>query len=666
MAGKNNRRLKKNNRSGPKNNRKPKLKGAGPDISWLGYLPAAFLFLQPLILQRFSADQFDMGKLVFLYLAAAALLIWGSAKTEPNTAVILDGVNLALLAFLAFSFISTVTSIHIPTSFFGEYQRYEGLLTTFCFVILFLFARGRNLTERRWAGIGVVASVAMVSLYGIAQGLRLDPLSWGKELTLYAGRVYSTIGNPVMLGGFLVLTLPICLGLLLNEDKRLKLVGAGAGILGLICLYLTESEGAWFGFWIGILATVFFFGVQRKKALGWMRWAAAGLFLITSTGLTWLILIGSPLFFSSSGLARIEFYRGALDMFVARPLFGWGPDTLGLVFPRFARLSYVRIWGYQHVMPTKVHNLFLEMLSTYGIFAFIAFLSLICLLIIYGSRRLKSEENDPMIPFLLGGLLGYLAFSLTGITEIGVSPTLWVLMGFLAGKPAAGSKLTLSLPKVLPVTGAFLVASVLVMTAFSQAIADRGYLLGEGLADLKSADSYYNQAERFTPYNAVIYIDHGFRWIDSGIEQNDASQWQRGIAILERGVALNPSKALGHVNLGIAYNRGAGKFDASYYTQGISALQRAAELSPLSIEAHYQLSAAFLSVERYKDALGESKKTLRIDPKHVPARLIQAGALYNLDRLDEAKKVLKQAQVLDPKNKQVKRNIEFLEGQEGR
>jgi O-antigen ligase len=653
MVGKKKRHSKKNRRSIKKSKAEA--------VSRTGYLLAALLFFQPLILQRLTADQFDMGKLVFLYCITAAFLIWRSIKlNQKNQILELDGVNIALFAFLVSSLIATIASIHVPTSFFGKYQRYEGLLTIFCLVVLFRLARERNPGERYWAEIGITASVALVSIYGIVQRFNLDPLSWGKQLALYGGRVFSTIGNPVMLGGFLVLTLPVCLGLVMKRDNRLKAAGLSVWIIGLICLFFTESEGAWFGFWIGALATAFFLGVQKGKGFGWMRWISAGLVLITGVVLTALISIKSPLFYSSSGIARMEFYKGAARMFRARPLFGWGPDTLSFVFPRFAGLSYIQNWGVRDIVPTKVHNLFLELLSTYGVFAFMAFVAMTALLITYGIKRLRSDETDPMAPFLLGSLIGYLAYSLTGLTEIGVSPAWWIIMGFLAGKPAARSRLSLSIPRVFPVTAGLIMASVLAVAALSHGIADRNYLLAEGTAELRLADAYYYQAEKLNPYNQMVFVDHGFRWIEKGIEENNLDKWQTGIDILKRTVDLNPDEAGGHINLGIAYNRGAKRFNKAYYRQSVSALEHALIISPLSREAHYQLSVALLSAEQYDDALKESRAALRISPEYVPAHLIQAGALFNQGRIEEARKVLKKAQVLDPGNKQIRDSMEFL------
>ncbi len=630
------------------------------------HLIAALLFFQPLILQRFTADQFDMGKLVFLYwIVASLLLVSLVASRETNWIFRLDTLNIAVFALLAFSLISTLASVHSPTSFFGGYQRYEGWLTLLCLIILFQFARGRSRGERRWAELGITASIVLVSIYGVMQRFNLDPVTWSEKVKPFGERVFSTIGNPVMLGGFLVLTLPICLGIIIRENKFARILGIVGWVLGLICLYFTESEGAWFGFWIGILTLVLFVGCRPKARFRWIRWVSVSLFILTCLWVSGLYFTRNPLLFSSTGQIRMEFYKGAARIFLAKPLFGSGPDTLRLAFPQFKSLMFAKEWGGRNILPARAHNLFMEVLATYGIFAFFSLMLVISLATAYGYRQIRQDQESVMNPFILSGVIGYLAYLMTGLTEISVSPTWWVLMGFLAGRPLECRTLKqLSVPRMGLVVGAIPIGLILVAVSFSQAVADHNYLLAEGTPDLITEDGYYLRAERFNPYNHIYFVDHGFRWVEKGIEENDHEQWQKGVAILRKATETSPLEAETHINLGIAYNRGARQFSSAYYLDGIQALKQAAKVSPLMLDVHYQLSVAFLSLGRYKDALQESEETLRIDPGNVAAYVLQAGALFNLGQIAEAKRVLIKAKALSPQDRQIQDALKFIEEKE--
>jgi len=630
-------------------------------------LLAFFLFLQPLILQRFTTDQFDMGKLVFFYLIAAAFLIGILIDRREDRLLRLDGVNISLVIFLTVSFISTLTSIHFPTSFFGKYQGYEGWLTLVALAVLFQVARTTASEERRLAGIAVAISISLVSFYGIIQRFGLDPLDWTEGLEWYQGRIFSTVGNPVMLGGLLALVLPVCLGLVLQKDRLDKFVGAGAFVLGGLCLYFTQSEGAWFGLWVGALATAYFYVCRPRARFAWIRWIAVCLAILTFISVVGLYIGQSPLIFSSSGQARMEFFRNAWRVFLERPLFGWGLDTFRLVSPKFRSLEFMQKWGYLYVSPTKVHNLILETLATLGIFGLLSFLLVIAAVVTKGFKQLKLADNGSMTPFVLGGVIAFLAYSMTGLTEIAISPTWWVLMGFLAAQPMSNERMPGKVSqKAVPIRPPLIVCTVLlalILTAasLSQAIADRNHLLAEGMGNLTVADGYYLRAEQFNPYNHGYYIDHGFRWIDQGIARENPEMWERGINLLQESVRSNRFEAETHLNLGIAYNRGGRHFNPEYFRAGTKSLKKAIEISPFLKAAHYQLSVAFLSLGRYEEALAESKITQKIESDYVPAYILQAGALYNLDRIDEAKRALQKAQRIDPGNQKVLDNLKFLE-----
>ena len=69
----------------------------------------------------------------------------------------------------------------------------------------------------------LMASTAIVSVYAIVQFLGMDPLRWGGA-TFELDRVFSTLGNPDVLGGFLVFGLAIGPALaLIEDDQRLSL-----------------------------------------------------------------------------------------------------------------------------------------------------------------------------------------------------------------------------------------------------------------------------------------------------------------------------------------------------------------------------------------------------------------------------------------------------------
>ena len=71
--------------------------------------------------------------------------------------------------------------------------------------------------------------------YGVLQFLGLDPAKWG-DLPFEANRAFSTYGNPDLLGGFLIFSVTVALGLRLpSSDLCWRLVyWVGFGLNGLV------------------------------------------------------------------------------------------------------------------------------------------------------------------------------------------------------------------------------------------------------------------------------------------------------------------------------------------------------------------------------------------------------------------------------------------------
>jgi len=96
-------------------------------------------------------------------------------------------------------------------------------------------------------------SSVIVAGYGVLQFIGWDPATWG-TLPFEATAAFSTYGNPDLLGGFLMFSVPIALGLALAEDKLVwRLVyWAGFGLNGL-ALIVAFTRGAWIGGVVGLL-----------------------------------------------------------------------------------------------------------------------------------------------------------------------------------------------------------------------------------------------------------------------------------------------------------------------------------------------------------------------------------------------------------------------------
>jgi hypothetical protein len=118
--------------------------------------------------------------------------------------------NPMLLPVIVFALVYTLATIHsvLPgISFWGSYDRMQGLYTWLNY-IAFFFVLAYSI--RSWAQVERVISAIVfasvpVAVYGIMQHLHWDPVQWGAPTDV---RVASTLGNAIFIGAYLLMTMP--------------------------------------------------------------------------------------------------------------------------------------------------------------------------------------------------------------------------------------------------------------------------------------------------------------------------------------------------------------------------------------------------------------------------------------------------------------------------
>lgn len=101
------------------------------------------------------------------------------------------------------------------------------------------------------------------------------------------------------------------------------------------------------------------------------------------------------------------------------------------------------------------------------------------------------------------------------------------------------------------------------------------------------------------------------------------------------------------------YNCGVSLKALRRFQEAADAYLNAAQLSPSDGEAWGNLGAALAELGRWKDAAPCQERAMRLAPS-VTHALNLAATLYELNRLDEAERVLRDAVVLDPGSAEVK------------
>ncbi|HZD59454.1 MAG TPA: O-antigen ligase family protein, partial [Anaerolineae bacterium] len=349
---------------------------------WAFYAFLAIAVALPLAMSRITFDQFDIAKVLALrILTLLTLAFWvGRMLTSRTPELRWSKLDFIVIGFLVLTFISTITSIHLPTALHGKFKRYEGLLTFINYGIIYFLALQLFTGFDRLSKLSktIVITGGLVSLYGVMQYVGLDPLKWA-TLPFEQRRSFSTFGNPDLLGGFLVILVPLAVAEFLKaKDARGNAIMGTSLFFSLMCLLTAFTRGAWLGAGVALLVFAVISGraiLSNPKKILVVLAAFVGIFMViavysASTGHNVLNLVeriksATELTEGSAG-SRLEIWKAGLKMVQADPLTGLGPDTFRLGSERYETYKYVKM-GQGQTVADNAHNWVIQLAAGVGV-----------------------------------------------------------------------------------------------------------------------------------------------------------------------------------------------------------------------------------------------------------------------------------------------------------
>jgi len=415
----------------------------------------------PIVVSPWGSDGYNQVKaLAAEILAGVAVIGWvGAGLTARRPFWRFTAAELPLWAFLLAVLLSSVTSVNPRLSFFGAAGRDEGLFAYCAYIALFLvgvhsFGSHRGLrTLTQAAGITAV----LTSAYGLLQAF-IPPLFAGEAFIREwygvpgIARIPSTLGSPVVFGGYLAFMIPLSLALSVARRDAGRLLWLAAACLALIALALTLARAAWVAALIGLVV----FSVAAGPS-PWRRRVillAAAVVVVASVGLLvsragppaaiWSHVIASGDFGSGSVAQRVYIWSRTLGLIASRPWLGWGLETLGTVFP-YDRASLLQVFGPRPTIIDKAHNDLLQMAVSIGIPGALAYAAVWGLVAWSAGRtwRRAAEESRVLAAGWLAAIIAYLVQAQFSFSVVALAPIIWLLSGAACGweaglDPSAG------------------------------------------------------------------------------------------------------------------------------------------------------------------------------------------------------------------------------------
>lgn len=675
-------------------------------VSW--YALVAAVFLVPLAFTNatwlgfqlpFTFDQFDIVK-VFVMRACALIALggWSWHMLSKGGKIRWTPLAWLVLAFLAWVALSAVFSIHPPTAIFGKYRRFEGLLSFITYAVMFFLtlqfvdrpSRIKQLIQSLFWSSVVVAG------YGLLQFAGLDIIKWG-SLPFEARRSFSTYGNPDLLGGFLVISLPISAALALSEERPVWRAVWWTGLLINVMVWITAfTRGAWIGGLVGFALLGVFAWRQRARFD-----KVVDVTFIVLISVVALALIFSSLkspdavmnfskrvvsifeFESGSGQSRFQIWEAAINATKDRPIFGFGADTFRLVFPKYKTVEYVRTVGHLSVAD-NVHNYPLQLAAGIGIPGALMLYAIFAWAAVASFKTIFRRE-DRVIPsrMMLAGFwcacAAYITHLFFGISVTGTSVLLWIAMGVVVAPTATSFEF--KPPKGAEIAGYGVVALLAVGLAFNgiYIAADNAYLKAKVLPAGPDRDAFAMRAVKLNPYNdmyradvGTAYVDEFFQLLSQAQSVQDPQQrelylrgaqqsFQNAESAFNDVIAYVPAEYDNYVFLTNLYVVAGDYLGPQYYRQAVDVGRRGVAAEPLGPAIRFQLAGALDRVEQSKEARRQLEIALSMDPKYASAALALAKFYEDAGQLEKAISVLKSVEKRSPGQTGVAEEIKRLE-----
>ena len=661
-------------------------------------VPIAFSNLTFLGFQTpFTFDAFDIVKMSLeRVLGLVALGAWAWEMLRRGGRIRRTPLDWLILAFLAWVALTTITSIHWPTALFGKPRRYEGLLSFINYaVIYFLVLQFADTATRvRRLAQALFWSSIIVAGYGILQFVGLEFVEWG-TLPFETNRAFSTYGNPDLLGGFLIFSVTVALGLALLEQRLVWRIvyWVGFGLNGL-CLIVAFTRGAWIG---GALSLVIL-GVAAWRQRVTMRRIdlvpagasiAVGIAVIVQSlsNPNEVMNFGKRLasifqFQAGSGRTRTEIWQAAGSAIKERPVLGWGADTFRLVFPKFKPVEYVRDGGGMSVAD-NAHNYPLQLASGIGIPGMLLFYGIFVWAAVRSFRTVFRRSDDPtriVLAAFWAASVGYLVQLMFGLSVTGTAFLLWIALALVLVPTAR--VVEVKAPRWGTAAAVVVLAAAALGIGYQgvQLLADNAYLRAQTSASVTDRTVYALKAVQLNPFNpqyqstvGLAYRDEVQAYLQAGreAEQNgeDTSQYAAAVkdrfakaeAAFKEAIASVPDEYDNYVSLADLYNVGGAALVADLYQSAIAVAERGLEIEPFGTAARFQIAKALLAQGKTAAAVKILEYSVRIDPTGLDAVLL-LGHIYELQgRSADALALLQAFNALVPGQPDVTGAIQALE-----
>lgn len=351
------------------------------------------------------------------------------------------------LPFLAMVAITVIAAAFSPYLFLSL----KGLSKLIIFWMAYVALRSVLARKEAWTPVlGALLVAALVqSVYGVYQWtIDVPPLAlWDDaESEIKLTRVYGTLRNPNLLGGYLVPILPLAAAATLAfRNWILKGLGLATLLAGTACLYFTYSRGAWLALAaeMGVFAMAGLIWAWPTIKRDWRLKLGLGLALVLVLGAGIYFFMESPVLQQrvasmfvtrdhSSNSFRMNVWLGVLAMIKDSwwAGVGIGNETFQKVYGLYMISGFEALGAY---------NIFLEVAVETGLFGLAIFMWFVLAALARSVFHALRGEARPWAVAAIAGLIGLMVHGLvdTVFYRPSVQILFWLLLALIIRLPVA-------------------------------------------------------------------------------------------------------------------------------------------------------------------------------------------------------------------------------------
>ena len=376
-----------------------------------------------LIAILFVLSPFVSTSLIGVLLIAIAAY-WVLTVLSENRKTLITPIH--ILVFLYWC-VATIATAFSPV----KAAALNGWVTLTLYLVLFALAAQILRSPRlcNWIITAFLLTSLVVSTYGVRQqffGVQ-QLATWNDPNSALANdtRVYSYLGNPNLLGGYLLPAIALSIAAVFVWQSWIQKTLAAMMVgINSACLYFTDSRGAWLAMavLVGVLLLLFYFWWQKYLPYFWQLWllpivfgTLTGLFIFAFISVEPLRLRLTSIFAGredSSNNFRINVWEACFRIIKDYPLIGIGPgnDAFNQIYPRYMNSRYPALSAY---------SVYLEHIVEMGYIGFSCFLWLIAVTLDRGIRQLihLRQSRDIRGIYLIGAIAATASLAFHGFVD---------------------------------------------------------------------------------------------------------------------------------------------------------------------------------------------------------------------------------------------------------